>query len=160
VLVLLALVLPFVELWILVQIAHRIGTLPTLGFLVATAIIGVQLARAEGLRVLSRVQTSLAERRAPEGELASALLVFVGGVLLVVPGVITDVAGILLLLPPSRAVIARLLRRRWEAALRAGRVVVVQGASPRERRDLDDEIIDVEAEPVDHGQLPEPKDKE
>ena len=155
----LLLLLPIVEIWLLVQIGHHIGVLPTLGMLIATAIIGVQLARAEGLRVLQRLQLQLAERRAPEHELIGAFLVFLGGVLLVVPGVITDVAGILLLLPPTRALIARLLRRRWERAIRAGLVVVVQGA-PRERRDLDDEIIDVEAEPVDHERLPPPPKKE
>jgi UPF0716 protein FxsA len=159
VLVFLLLLLPIVEIWLLVQIGHHIGVLPTLGMLIATAIIGVQLARAEGLRVLQRLQLSLAERRAPEHELIGAFLVFLGGVLLVVPGVITDVAGILLLLPPTRALIARLLRRRWERAIRTGRVVVVQGAR-RERSDLDDEIIDVEAEPVDHERLPPPPKKE
>src|SRR5262245_9384767 len=115
--------------------------------LIVTAILGVQLARAEGLRVLQKVQASFALGRAPERELVSGLLVFVGGLLLVLPGVISDAMGVLLLLPPTRALIVRLLRRRWEAAIRSGRVVVgvhgMGGPGRRERADLDDEIIDV-----------------
>jgi UPF0716 protein FxsA len=155
VLVLLLLVLPVLEIWLLVQIGARIGLWPTLGMLIATAILGAQLARAEGVRVLEKVQRALAEGRPPEQELMGGLLVFVGGLLLVVPGVITDVGGVLLLLPPTRALVARLLRRRWERALRRGSVVVNargmgdQPVMPWMRRDLDDEIIDVEAEPVD-----------
>ncbi len=163
-LVLLLLLLPVFDLWLLIQIGRHIGFLPTIGMLIATALIGVQLARAEGLRVLHKVQLALAERRAPEQELIAAFLVFLGGVLLVVPGVISDAVGILLLFPPSRGLIARLLRRRWEKAIRAGRMVVEVhgGAGPggRERPDLDDEIIDVEAEPVespDRAKLPPPK---
>ena len=160
-LVLLLLVLPILEIWLLWLIGRHIGFWPTFGMLLATAVIGFQLAKAEGLRVMQRLQRTLAERRAPEAELIGAFLVFVGGVLLVVPGVISDVVGILLLLPLTRALVARLLRRRWENAIRAGRVVVeVHGGPRRGRSDLDDEIIDVEAEPVDHEKLPPPPEKE
>jgi UPF0716 protein FxsA len=159
VLPLLLLLLPIAEIWLLVQIGARIGVLPTLIMLIATAMIGFRLARAEGLRVLEKVQRSLQEGRPPEQELMATFLVFVGGVLLIVPGVITDVAGVLLLLPPTRAVIARLLRRRWEKAVRAGRMVVeVHGSGPRRHDPLDDEIIDVDAEPVDREKLPPKKE--
>jgi len=153
---LLVLLVPVVEIWLLVQIGHQIGVWPTLGMLVVTAILGFQLARAEGLRVLREVQTALAVGKPPERELIGTFLVFVGGMLLVFPGVLTDAAGVLLLLPPTRALVVRLLRRRWEGALRSGRVVVDlhgMGAPDRDGRggrdDLDDEIIDVEARPVD-----------
>ncbi len=162
--VLLFLVLPIVEIWLLVEIGHQIGVWPTLALLLGTAILGAQLARAEGLRVLRQLQLALAERRAPEGALISTFLVFAGGVLLVVPGVLTDAAGVLLLFPPTRALVARLLRRRWERALGAGRVVVDLGgfgAGPARygRTDLDD-IIDVEAEPVAPALAPAAKQLE
>ena len=155
---LLALLLPVVEIWLLVQIGHHIGVWPTLAMLVGTAIIGAKLAQAEGLRVLGQLQRALAEQRAPEKELIGAFLVFVGGLLLVLPGVISDVLGVLLLLPPTRALAARILRRRWEKAIRAGRVIIDVHGAPRGRRDLDDEIIDVDAEPVERAKLP-PSDK-
>jgi UPF0716 protein FxsA len=108
------------------------------------------------------VQAALAEGKPPERELMSGFLVFVGGLLLILPGVISDAIGVLLLLPPTRAVVARILRKRWDRAVRAGRVVVVDSRRP-ERPDLDD-VIDVEAEPVerpqDQRQLPaKPDDK-
>jgi UPF0716 protein FxsA len=161
VLVLLFLVLPVVDIWLLVQIGHRIGFWPTFAMLVVTAIIGVQLAKAEGLRVLQKVQRAFAEGHAPERELVSGLLVFVGGALLVVPGLISDALGIVLLVPPTRALVARLLRRRWANAIAAGRIVVdvagMGGPVRRERDDLDDEIIDVEAESVDNPPKSLPK---
>ena len=156
---LLVVLLPIVEIWLLVQIGQHIGFWPTIGMLLATAVIGAQLAKAEGMRVLRQVQAALAEGKPPERELMSGFLVFVGGLLLILPGVISDAIGVLLLLPPTRAVVARLLRRRWDRAVRAGRVVVVDPRRP-ERPDLDD-VIDVEAEPVerDPRQLPDKTDK-
>jgi UPF0716 protein FxsA len=115
---------PLLDLWLLVQLGGRVGALPTLLAVLATGLLGAVLAKREGRRVLEGYRRALAEGRAPEEGLLGGALVLAGGVLLVSPGVLTDVAGLLLLLPPTRALAARALRRRLEAGVRSGRVAV------------------------------------
>jgi len=117
-----AVVFPVVDLALLWMIGRRIGLGPTAGMLAVTAVIGVVLAHAQGTRALREVQQALGQRRSPEIAVISTFLVFVGGVLLAFPGPVSDVAGVLLLFPPSRAAVARLLRRRWERAVASGNV--------------------------------------
>lgn len=113
-------VVPFVELYLLLFIGREIGFWPTMASVLVTGLVGAMLARKEGLRVLRRWQESLAQGRMPEEGLLGGVLVLVGGVLLVAPGVLTDVTGLLLLFPPTRKVVAALVRRRLERRMAAG----------------------------------------
>ncbi len=116
---------PLLELYLLVRIGEVVGTLPTIALVVGTGALGAWLTRLEGLRVLRRVQTELAQGRLPTTALIDGLLILVAGVLLVTPGLITDCCGFCLLVPPLRAIVRRWLRRAWERRLRAdGRVVI------------------------------------
>jgi UPF0716 protein FxsA len=117
---------PAAELWLLWQVGGEVGFWPTIGLLVLSGILGSALARHEGARVLRRVQAELAEGRVPEEGILSGLLVLVGGVLLVTPGLITDAVGLLLLLPPTRALAVLLLRRFIARQIRAGRITVIR----------------------------------
>ena len=121
-------VLPFIELYLLLAIGREVGFWPTVGGVLLTGLIGAWLAKKEGLRVLRRWQESLAQGRMPEEGLVGGVLVLVGGVLLVSPGVLTDVVGLFLLFPPTRRVVAALVRRRLERRMAAGtlRVTTVQ----------------------------------
>jgi UPF0716 protein FxsA len=112
--------LPFVELYLLSLIAREVGIAPMLALVLISGVIGTSLARREGLRVLRRWQESIAQRRVPEEGLLGAVLVFVGGLLLVLPGVLSDVLGLLLLLPPTRRVVARWVRRGVERRMASG----------------------------------------
>lgn len=103
---------PFVELYLLLLIGSRVGFWPTVMGIVGSAVLGAAVARREGWRVLRHFQQTLATGGVPEEGLLSAVLVFAGGLLLVFPGVLTDVAGILLLVPPTRRFIAERIRRR------------------------------------------------
>jgi UPF0716 protein FxsA len=103
---------PLVELYLLVWLAGFIGFWPTLAIVMVTAGLGAFFAKREGLKVLRAWQTALAELRAPEEGLTSALLVLAAGIFLITPGVLTDLAGLLLLLPPVRRRVAALLERR------------------------------------------------
>ena len=116
--------IPLLELYLLLFIARYVGFLPTVGLVLVTGLIGALLAKKEGLRVVRRWQQSLAQGRMPEEGLVGGLLVLVGGVLLVTPGVLTDVAGFLLLLPPTRRVIAARVRRALERRMADGTVRV------------------------------------
>jgi len=89
-----------------------------------TGAVGATLAKREGLRVLRDYQRTLAEGRLPPEGLLGAVLVLAGGVLLVAPGLITDVVGLLLLVPPTRRLVVRWLRRRLDRALKSGSVRV------------------------------------
>lgn len=99
-------IIPFIELFLLLQVGDVVGFWPTFAMIIVTGIVGAWLAKREGLRVLREYQKAIEELRMPEEGLTSALLVVVGGALMIAPGVMTDVIGILLMIPPIRRVVA------------------------------------------------------
>jgi UPF0716 protein FxsA len=117
-LVLVFLVMPLLELAVIIQIGAAIGVLNTIGLLLLSSIVGGWLMKREGLGVLRRIQGAVAEGRVPGKELADAALILFGGALMVAPGFVTDGLGVLLLLPPVRAAVRRVLLR-----VIAGRVI-------------------------------------
>jgi UPF0716 protein FxsA len=125
-LVVLLVVLPVAELTVLVQVAGSIGVLDTLALLVVVSIVGVWLAKRAGLGVVRRLRQAQAAGRVPSREVADGALVLLAGALLLVPGFISDVLGIALLLPPVRAGVRSLALRRF----RQSRRVVVLSHRP------------------------------
>ena len=111
-LILLFTLLPLAELSLLLRIGGWLGTGPTIGMVIVTGVVGAWLARREGVRTWGRVQAELAGGHMPGQELLHALLVFVAGLVLVTPGVLTDAAGLLLLIRPAREAIVRRVRKR------------------------------------------------
>ncbi len=126
VLVLVFLGLPLAELYVLLQVASGIGVLETIGVLVAVSVVGGWLVRREGVGVLRRIQRSLAAGDLPQRDVVDGGLILLAGALLVTPGFITDVLGILLLLPPTRAMFRAVALR---ALARRARLVVA-GSMP------------------------------
>ena len=116
ILVLLFIVVPIAELYVIIQVGEAIGVLPTLAILIADALLGSILLRHQGRAAWRRFNAAIAEGRFPGREAADGVMVAVGGTLLLTPGFITDVFGLLLLLPPTRALVRaglfRYLRRR------------------------------------------------
>lgn len=117
--------LPLVELAILIQLGEWVGLLPTVGLVVLTGAIGAALARRQGFQVWLAIQAELRQGRMPMGGLMDGLLVLIGGIVLLTPGLITDITGLLLLFPPTRSAFRAYLRRRLERMLRTGQVSVV-----------------------------------
>ncbi len=165
-LLLLFTVVPLVELYLLLFIGDRVGFWPTVAIVASTGAIGAILAKREGLRVLEKWQAALAEARVPEEGVLGGVLVLVGGVLLVTPGVLTDFTGLMLLIPPTRRIIAGFVMRSVERRVAAGSVHVVSyglggpgtGAprsaprsAPRGQRSVPamPGVIDVEGEVID-----------
>ena len=115
-LVLLFIVVPIAELYVIIKVGGAIGILPTLAILLADAVLGSMLLRHQGRSAWRRFNAAIAEGRFPGREAADGVMVAVGGTLLLTPGFISDIVGLLLLLPPTRAVIRsglfRYLRRR------------------------------------------------
>jgi UPF0716 protein FxsA len=125
-LVVLFIVVPLAELYVIYLVGDAIGIIWTLLLLAADSVIGSLLLRSQGRTVWRRFNEALAQGRMPHREVQDGVLVIFGGAFLITPGFITDVVGLLMLLPPTRAVIRR-------AAMRAiGRrmsVRVVEGTA-------------------------------
>ncbi len=103
---------PLVELYFLIEVGSVIGALPTILVSIFTAVLGGALVRMQGLSVLMRVQQNLAQGQAPALEIMEGALLMVSGLLLLLPGFITDVFGFLMLIPPVRkAFIIAVLKR-------------------------------------------------
>lgn len=132
-LLVLFIVVPTIEIYVLIQVGQVIGVLPTIVLLLADAALGTWLFRREGHKAWTALSTALAERRIPAKEVADGALVVLGGALLLTPGFVTDVIGVLCLLPPTRAVVRRLItglltRRLFSVPLpRGSRPPVVDG---------------------------------
>lgn len=111
-LLLLFTVIPVVELYLLITIGQHLGAGPTIGVVLGTGLLGAWLAKHEGSRVMRQWQAAMARGEIPKEGVVSSLLVLVGGVLLVTPGVITDLTGLLLLVPWTRRLVAKQVRQR------------------------------------------------
>jgi UPF0716 protein FxsA len=111
-LVALFIVLPLAELYVILKVGDAIGVPWTILLLAADSILGAMLLRSQGRAVWRRFNEALTTGRMPHREVQDGVLVIFGGAFLITPGFITDVIGLLLLLPPTRAVIRRLGMRR------------------------------------------------
>lgn len=155
-LLLLFTVVPVVELYLLITIGQRLGAEPTIGLVLVTGLLGATLARREGARVLRNWQEAMARGQMPKEGVISSVLVLVGGVLLVTPGVLTDVTGLLLLVPWSRRRIAGVVRNRLEHRLQVRSFVPdpsvfahMQGEGPPDAGPTAGAVIDVDAVEVE-----------
>ena len=123
-LMLLLTIVPLMELYLLVKLTQWWDSFAlTVFIIIGTGIAGAWLARREGLRTLRRVQQRLARAELPGDDLLDGLLILIAGALLVTPGVMTDVAGFVLLAPPTRALVRRGIKRRLRHDLAAGRII-------------------------------------
>lgn len=97
--------LPVVEIWLMIRIGQDIGALPTIALILGTAGLGMALFRIQGMATLARVQEHLDRGEAPVGELLSGLGLLAAGLLLFIPGFLTDALGLILFIPPVRRLI-------------------------------------------------------
>ena len=110
-LVLLFIVVPLVELYVIIQIAGAIGVVPTLFLLLLDAVLGAALLRSQGRAAWVRFNRALAEGRVPGKEVLDGVLIIFGAALLLTPGFLTDIVGLILLIPPTRAGVRAIVRR-------------------------------------------------
>jgi UPF0716 protein FxsA len=116
-------VVPLAELYVILKVGDAIGAIWTILLLAADSVLGSILLRAQGRSVWRRFNAALTDGKMPHREVIDGVLVVFGGAFLITPGFITDVVGILLLVPPTRAVIRRLL------VSRLGRRIAVSAAT-------------------------------
>lgn len=126
-LLLLFLVVPLVELALLIQLGQWMGLLPTIGLVIVTGVAGAALARSQGAGVLFRIRQEMASGRMPVSDMLDGLLIFVAGALLLTPGLLTDLAGLSVLIPGTRRILKRVIGRRLKSMVESGQVHVVYG---------------------------------
>jgi UPF0716 protein FxsA len=126
----LLIVLFIAELYVMVLVAGQIGVLNTVGLLIVIAVFGIWLVKRQGLAVLRRLRTTVDTGQVPHREVVDGFLILLAGLLLIPPGFITDAAGLLLLLPPVRALIRVWL---YKGLLKKGSIAIrfVDGVAGR-----------------------------
>lgn len=128
---LLLLATPVIELAVIVQVAQQVGVLETVALLVGISIAGAWLLKQQGVATWRSLQATMARGQVPTKEATDGALILFGGALLLTPGFVTDAFGLVLLLPPTRAVVKSSFRRlfgRW-AVRRGGRAGTVYTAT-------------------------------
>ena len=123
---------PIVELYVMVQVAGAIGVLPTVLLVLAMCFAGAWLMKVEGLGVLRKMQRQLDAGEMPTTEVVNGVMIVVGGLLMLVPGFVTGILGLLLLLPPVRALLRPLVVARVQRRIDRGsaRFMVFSSGSP------------------------------
>jgi UPF0716 protein FxsA len=116
--------LPALELALLIEIGARIGTLATIALIVGTGAIGASLARMQGLGLLREIRREVDRGRLPAQALLDGVIILLASALLITPGVLTDAAGFLCLVPAVRRLVRATVWRRFADAVQEGRVVM------------------------------------
>jgi UPF0716 protein FxsA len=159
VLVSLFIVLPLVELVLLARIGRVVGFGPTVAFVIAMGVLGAAVARSQGRRVFRQWQEALSAGRVPEEGIIGGMLALFGAVLLITPGVLTDLLGLALLIPVVRAPVAKLVSGYLRRQLAQGNLRIYgMGSAPRPRqpetevghaRYRSSDVIDTQGEEID-----------
>ena len=121
-LILIFTIIPFIELSLLIEIGARIGTFNTIMVIILTGVIGAFMARIAGINVLFKIQENLREGVFPRDELFDGILVLIGGVLRLTPGLHTDALGFLLLLPFVQSLVRRWLKEIMKRKIDRGEI--------------------------------------
>jgi UPF0716 protein FxsA len=131
-LLILFIVIPIIEIAILVKIGTLLGFWPTILIVIATGILGAILARIQGFLVLRRIRIELQMGRMPAEELIDGLLILIGGILLLTPGLLTDLIGFLMLIQWSRKLFKEWLGKRFKQWVKSRntRITNVHGEKP------------------------------
>ncbi len=141
------LALPFIEIAGFVIVGSEIGVLATLGLIVLSAVLGFALLRRQGLSLLNQMKTETTAGRAPEREIIHGTLLIFAGILLIIPGFLTDIIGLLLFIPFVRDLIwNRFLRNRVVMASNSQASGAGYSSYTQRNAPQDDDIIDLDPE--------------
>ena len=123
-------VVPALELWLLIQVGSIIGLFETIFLIILTGMIGANLARSQGLQVLGELNQALQEGKSPAKKVTEGLLILGGGLLLITPGVCTDIVGFSVMIPPFRAALAQVLQNILLKRVKMGNIQQMGGFPP------------------------------
>jgi UPF0716 protein FxsA len=113
---------PILELYLFLHVGAMIGVGPTIGLVILTGIVGSWMVRQQGLKTLSLIQQDLSSGKLPTQRLLSGLLIIIGGVLLITPGMATDVVGFMLMVPGNRRLIISYISKYFQQRINDGTI--------------------------------------
>lgn len=112
-LILLFTIVPLIELIILIKIGEIVGIIPTITLVILTGILGAALAKSQGILIIGKIRNELNTGQIPAENMLNGLLVLIGGIVLLTPGLLTDILGFILLIPVTRNMIKKILRSKF-----------------------------------------------
>jgi len=119
-LLILFVIVPVTELYILIEVGKKIGSLTTIGVIILTGIIGAYLVKSQGFVILRKIQNDLNEGIMPGDSLIQGAIILAGGILLLTPGFVTDILGFILLMPVSRNILKKYLLKWLKGKIKEG----------------------------------------
>jgi len=119
-LLMLFIIVPIVELYVLIEIGRKIGTWSTIGIIILTGILGAYLVKRQGFLILRKIQNDLNEGVLPGDSLVQGAIILAGGILLITPGFITDTIGFIFLIPAGRRLVKNYLLHWLKGKIREG----------------------------------------
>ena len=119
-LLILFVIVPVTELYILIEVGKKIGSLTTIGIIILTGIIGAYLVKSQGFMILRKIQNDLNEGIMPGDSLIQGVIILAGGILLLTPGFVTDIIGFIFLIPVSRRVVKKYLLKWLKGKIKEG----------------------------------------
>ncbi len=139
-------VVPIVELFVLLKLAELVGALATIALILLTGVVGAFLAKSQGIAAWRRIQNEFSRGHMPTDELLDGLMIFAGGVTLLTPGLITDTLGFCLMIPYTRYLIKLYLRKWIQKKMEDGQIYINKDPPETIVIDADAEIIDSDDE--------------
>jgi UPF0716 protein FxsA len=106
--------IPFIEIYLLIKIGAQVGAFNTILIVILTGLLGASLARLEGIKTMTKVRESMNRGELPAEEMLDAVLIFTAGIVLLTPGFITDLTGLIILVPKARYWFKRWLRKKFD----------------------------------------------
>ena len=119
-LLILFVIVPVTELYILIEVGKKIGSLTTIGIIILTGIIGAYLVKGQGFMILKKIQKDLNEGIMPGDSLIQGAIILAGGIFLLTPGFVTDIIGFIFLIPVSRRVVKKYLLKWLKGKIKEG----------------------------------------
>ena len=119
-LLILFIIIPVTELYILIEVGKKIGSLTTIGVIILTGIIGAYLVKGQGFMILKKIQNDLNEGIMPGDSLIQGVIILAGGILLLTPGFVTDIVGFIFLIPVSRNIVKKYLLKWLKGKIKEG----------------------------------------
>ena len=113
-LLLLFTLVPLVELYLLIRLGSLIGALATVVLVAVTGVIGATLAKSQGFKIINKIKDALARGKMPTDQLIEGLFILIGGAMLLTPGLLTDLTGLALIIPPSRIIFRKLIKKKFQ----------------------------------------------
>jgi UPF0716 protein FxsA len=118
--------IPVVELYLLIKVGTVLGGINTILLVIISGFLGAWLARLEGMNTLVKLRANLQQGLMPAEELLDAVIIFIAGVVLITPGFITDIMGLLLLWPVTRNRLKRFLRKKFDELYLQGNINITR----------------------------------